>query len=405
MLSISCEIERNIHGQKGSIAMLCLLMLCAAAIVTTALTVESVSRFSVTRKNIGHDCALCIAEAGADYAVSNLKSNSSYTGTGSPVSFGEGSFMVVVNTVSGRKIVASTGAIPGVASATVKVEVQAGAGQPMKFPDGAIVANGDVSMSGQADCITSPSNQHQASVRTNGNASFSGQANVDGTASANGTVTINGQANVYGGVQNSAPLITFPTRAEHDAWQSQLKAAAQAGTTKSGNVSGNQTWTSPVYVNGDLTVSSKAVLTITGGGIVYVKGKISFSGQSEIINSGQLVAEGKITQSGQAQYKTSGNINRVGLISFDESSGSSPAISITGQGATSPLGLVYSANGGIKISGQGDVNGALVAAGENGKGTVMISGQGDLYYPTNLLSNTEVTPPSSSFSVKSWLET
>lgn len=385
---------------RGSVAVVCLAMMSIVMVITLAITAESVTRLAITRHNIERNQAQCIAEAGVDYGIAMVKANASYAGTGGSVEYGDGSFTVVVSSSGGQRIIASTGISDEGAEATVQASVDSGAG--MNFPNGAIVANGDVNLGGQADCFTTPSNQHQASVHANGNASIHGQAEVDGDASAHGTVTMNGQADVWGDVTSGAPRVSFPDAAAHEAWMNELKAEAMAGTTKSGNISGNVVWNTPVYVNGNLSLSSKATLTIVGGGIVYVKGSISVSGQAKMYNSGILVAEGKISQSGQSQYVATGSLTKIGLVSFDQNSGGNHAISITGQGSSVPMGLVYAAYGGIKVSGQGDVYGALVAAGANGAGSVQISGQGDLYYPVDLLQNTEILP--SSFAVRSWLE-
>lgn len=393
------DMKRRLR-KKGSVAVVCLAMMSIVMVIAMAITAESVTRLAVTRRNIERNEAQCIAEAGVDFGIAMIKANASYTGTGGSVAYGDGNFTVVVTASGGQRFITSTGTSDEGTVATVQASVDSGSG--MNFPNGAIVANGDVSLGGQADCFTSPANLHQASVHANGNASIHGQAEVDGNATAHGTVTLNGQPDVWGDVQSGAPSVSFPDAATHDAWKNELKAKAMTGMVVSGNVSGNVTWQSPVYVNGNLNLSSKAKLTIVGEGVVYVKGNISISGQAKLYNSGVLVAEGKISQSGQSQYIATGSLTKIGLVSFDQNSGGNHAISVTGQGSSVPMGLVYAAYGGIKVSGQGDVYGALVAAGANGAGNVQISGQGDLYYPVDLLQNTEILP--STFSVRSWLE-
>lgn len=390
----------RMRHNRGSVAIVCLAMMSIVLVIMSAVTIESVSRLAITRRSIEHDQAQCIAEAGVDYGIAMVKADAGYAGTGGSVAYGDGSFTLVVSSSGGRRVITSTGTSDEGRTATVQVGVDSGSG--MHFPNGAIVANGDVNLGGQADCFTSPSNRHQASVHANGSASLHGQAEVDGDASAHGAVTMNGQADIYGDTMSGAPLVSFPSASAHETWKNDLKAQAMAGTTKSGSVSGNVVWNTPVYVNGNLSLSSKSTLTINGGGIVYVKGSISISGQAKMYNSGILVAEGKISQSGQSQYTATGSMTKIGLVSFDKNSGGSTAIDITGQGSSVPMGLVYAAYGGIKVSGQGDVYGALVAAGANGAGSVQISGQGDLYYPVDLLQTTEILP--SEFAVRSWLE-
>lgn len=389
--------RRIAKSKRGFIALVCLFMASVAIVMAASVASESVTRLAMTRRSNDRDRALCIAEAGTDYAVTLLKTDSDFSGDS--VSYGGGTFDVVVSG-GAVKTIQSTGSLPNGTSAVVELQVSTGAA--MQFPNGAIVARGDVDLGGQADSVTTPLGYHQASVYSNGNVAVRGQAEVDGSVNAHGTVTLDGQPSVYGGINSGAPEVEFPTRAAHDAWQDELKTTAMAGSWVNGTVKNNTTWNSPVYIDGDLKVSSQATLTILGGGVVYVKGSISLSGQSKIINSGILAAGGKISQAGQAQYTISGDPSRVAIVSFEENSGNSAAIQLAGQASTTPMGLVYAANGGIKLSGQGSVYGALVAAGENSRGFVHISGQGDLHYPHDLLGTSEVIP--GQFEIRSWLE-
>jgi Tfp pilus assembly protein PilX len=377
--------------------MMCMILLLVVVLLLSYGVSETTTRLHITRQNVEKDQALCIAEAGADYGAEMLKANSSYTGT-SKVSYGAGTFSVTVATST----VKSVGTLPDGVSATVCVVCSGGGSSGMGLPNGAIVANGNVTMSGQGNTYTSPSTLHQASVESNGNITLSGQPSVDGVVSAHGTASMSGQGTAYGGLVSGASLIAFPSASQLSTWQTQLITTAKTGTVLSAtSLTKSTTWTSPVYVNGNLSLSGQCTLTITGGGVVYVNGTISLSGQSELINSGILASAGAMSASGQTIYTIGSNSNAAtALVSF---ASSSSAITISGQGVTNPLGMVYAANGGISLSGQGNVYGSLIAGGTGGTGTVSVSGQGGIYYLANLNANSTIGP-SSSWSVASWVE-
>jgi hypothetical protein len=83
------------------------------------------------------------------------------------------------------------------------------------------------------------------------------------------------------------------------------------------------------------------------------------------------------------------------------SNDSNAAIKVSGQGQAVMMGLIYAPRGGIQLSGQGDLFGALVA-GSSTANSVSLTGQGGVLYPAGLISASTVLPQA--LGVASWLE-
>lgn len=237
------------------------------------------------------------------------------------------------------------------------------------FPKRALTANGDVKLNTNGGFKTEPSPPHEASVHSNGNIDGGG-TDVDGDLSAVGIV--NG-GNPYGTSTSGAPPAEFPPQDEVDEWQASLKAEAMTGptvATLSGSVD------APVYVVGTV-VKNGGTITVNGPGVVYIEGDLQLGGKAKMINNGATIAVvGTIDMTGQTLYEVKGDPALAGLVSF---STNPEAIKIAGQGTSKSQGFVYAANGGIKVTGDAEFVGGLVA-----KGPVQVSGNGGIVYPADL---------------------
>lgn len=392
----------RIKSNAGHIAISSLLLMSFGLLITGSLLSYSLTSLRISERNVKHEQAMCIAEAGADYASTMLKDNSAYGGTDAPVSFGGGSFAISVDTVGGNKIVTSTGTVAGEGgTATIKMAASSGGGN--MFPDGCIIARDDANISGSAVTQTSPSTLHQASVYANGDIKGTGSIVIDGYVAAHGTATLKGSYSVYyPPAISGAPEITFPSQSEIDAWQQKLIDEAKAGGTMSGiNASGSKSYTitAPVYIDGDVKLTGSSTVTINGTGTVYVNGSIKTTGSSTVKSSALLAAADEVDMTGSGSYEvTAPTTDNVALISFaEDKSAGSPAITFTGSSASIMNGFIYSANGGIKLTGSADFRGAFVAAG----GSVKQTGSGRIIYPADLMADSDVVP--SGFSIKWWL--
>lgn len=174
----------------------------------------------------------------------------------------------------------------------------------------------------------------------------------------------------------------FPSQAQVDTWTTQWESDIKANSsslvlTTIGSIgslldtkAGASTLTAPAYIDGDLIVDSGTVLKLAptdpdpAKNIVMVTGNVKNLG--EIQNMGvTLYCIGKYSDTPSSTYKVQAPtgavmtdaLNNAALVS---ASVGSDAISISSD-ASMPYGLVYAAKGGITISGNGVVAGALVS--------------------------------------------
>ena len=157
------------------------------------------------------------------------------------------------------------------------------------------------------------------------------------------------------------------------------------------------TITGPVFINGDVTLSGGANLTIKGSGTVYINGNLSTTGNAVINNSCNLVASGTINLAGNGYYASGLTATSMASLSTD----SSAAIQVAGNGNSSPMGIIYAVYGGVKINGNGTVYGGIIA-GSTGANSVSAAGGATIYYPPNLYSQSTIIPRL--LSVSSWFE-
>ncbi len=251
------------------------------------------------------------------------------------------------------------------------------------FPPGALVAEGNVDMTGNGNTVTVPSPPHEASVFTNGNYTGSGNASVDGDISAAGTVT---GGTAAGDKTSGADPVEFPDDAVVDDWRATLLAEAQTGPTL-GNVNSSRVINAPAYIVGSIDLSSGDIVVVNGPGALFVTGGIRMSGQSALINNGAIIAtDGNIVQSGQSRYEVQGDPSQAGLITF---SSDPAAVKMSGGSSGSAQGIVYVPNGGVVFTGGSWFEGAIIA----GDGGVTITGDGSLRYPQGLLDKAAALPP------------
>lgn len=247
------------------------------------------------------------------------------------------------------------------------------------FPDAAVVATGDASLTGGALTLTHPSVSHVASVHTNFNYADATSA-VDGDVRAGGAATVQ-WFNVYGVVeQNGGVVVVLPEVMTLEFWRDDLRGAAQSGAVLSGNQSfTNTTITAPLYVAG--TIDFYGAVTIDGSGPVYATQAIRLREGSTVYSSAaSLVSDTLVELRPGAQYRL-GTATQGGVVSFG---GTSQALVLLGGTDGAWQGVAYAPYGGIALSGADPWRGALVAGGDAGLGRVVISG-GRVLYPAGLL--------------------
>lgn len=179
-------------------------------------------------------------------------------------------------------------------------------------------------------------------------------------------------------------------------WQSKSKGAGSTQLTGNQDtssvpkdaVTGKATITTPAFIDGDLTVSAGTLLRVRPGSsnpsnnVLYVKGDIKNLGLFENLGV-TVVVLGKYSDTGNSEYRLStqdsiysslGKVSeKAALISLADDA---EAFKFT-TNSTSRTGLIYAAKGGIKITGNPEFTGMLLAGGTGSNGNIDIDPAND----------------------------
>ncbi|OPZ84106.1 MAG: hypothetical protein BWY76_01991 [bacterium ADurb.Bin429] len=235
-----------------------------------------------------------------------------------------------------------------------------GSGEPPPIPpappifDYALFSGSNLTLSGNANVT--------GSIGTNGNFTGSGNMVITQDVNAAGSVKISGSNVIIGNTihygttfqgksgyvkTNDGKVYPFPTM-DLDGW----KAAAQ----RFGGVH-----------NGNLSISST---TEFDSPIVYVKGDVTFSGQSTILGKVTIIAEGSVHFSGQLESNPAPPSDKSNIVIM-------AANGVTFSGQTNVNAIVYAHNvnldSGFLGSGQATVYGAVIADSVSGSGQFTIT--------------------------------
>jgi hypothetical protein len=202
---------------------------------------------------------------------------------------------------------------------------------------------------------------------------------VDGDISAVGTIDVGG---VAGTATAGAAPYTFPSQADIDAFQAELVAAAQVGGTQpSQSYGADVVVNTPVYIDGDFTVSGGHTLTLTGNDVFYVSGNLTVSGGGTILNDG-VVAVGGIAQlSGGGGYNLTADPSQTLVVSF---STDQKALELSGGSAGIAQGPAFAPNGGILLNGTSSWRGSLIAGGNTVARGAELSGGSSVTYDNGM---------------------
>jgi hypothetical protein len=206
-------------------------------------------------------------------------------------------------------------------------------------------------------------------LATNGNITLSGGlTRVNGNATAHGTVTASGGSAVTGTTTQSAPTVSYPS-----------VAACGPPYSSGAGLSGTYTYSS---ATGILNLSGSGSVTLAAG--TYCFNSVTLSGSSTLTNSGVVT----INLIAKSDFSGGSIVN---------STGTPSSLTIQSSYSSSSDGIVLSGGSGakmvvncplcqVKLSGSGNVYGAIIA------GSYDSSGGGQLHYDTALggASNTNV---------------
>lgn len=213
----------------------------------------------------------------------------------------------------------------------------------------------DFTLGGNSSISSDNNTVSRGDIFSNNNIIMWGDSVVYGAATAVGSVT--GCTHVQGACTTGATSITMPPI---DILT--LKNEALAGGTQSGSTISNSTSIGPKYINGNLTIRSSAVLTLTG--TVYVNGDIEVKNSATIRGGQTIVAKNSFNNGGGASILTAGNVPLV----ITETG------SINVQNNSQVSMIAYTPNGAVTVGG-----GALIYGSVVGQSVSLSGGSGIKY--------------------------
>lgn len=379
--------------QRGVVTVATLVIATATLTITAALLTVTTSQLRQTQKQDDRLRAVLLAESGIDLALTHLKTDAAYEGTGaSPVALYKtpgavasslGAVSVSV-TSAGTNLyrINATGTNPNGTSASVLAIIEGAKASigDVSLSRYALLAKGNISIGGTPDIKTLPLNQHNADTHSNGNVSMNGNPSTDGSVTTVGTQSYAGIPSTYGARTTGAAAIQFPTDSTLNTWESDWKSAAQAGATYNAasllpGSNSKAKISTPCYIDGDLSMGSQQRLTITGTGTCYINGSVSITGQGALINSALLVIKNGLTQTGNG-YSANPLAGKKMATVVCLNNG----FELRGTGANA--GIVYAARGPVTVAGNTTFTGALVSG-------VGIDAQGNYtqYFPSGMASH------------------
>jgi cytoskeletal protein CcmA (bactofilin family) len=391
-----------LKGDKGSVLLITVLVVLALATVLTAASFLFVGGIQEARLNVASAQAHYLAEAGIEYAIEQLVHNWNWSPPTGPISFPPnsaslGTFKISISSNSQtERTIQSTGTVTtGRKSVerTVTVDVQR-AGFPLIF-NNALASSTDIDLTGNSRVYSSNERKAKGNVYGHKRISLKGNVEITGSVSSaleNG-VTIKGNVEVGEGIFAGPQYFQeIPTVEEHlrQSWEDKAKTGTiySSGLSYSGNVSVNL---GNAYINGDLTITGNASISLADDAIVYVKGKVKITGNASIRGQGIVVAEGVIDVTGNMSHQ----LDQPASIAFV--SLSSDESKITGNGEVA--GVFFVPWGALKIAGNSYIFGAAVAY------RIDFAGNAEIKYNADLMDSNVTWDPLRVLRVNKWYET
>ncbi len=227
-------------------------------------------------RNIERMQALHIAEAGLDYALSNLRDNYSWSPSASSIPFENGEFLVSLTAVASRKLVQSTGFIPDQANYKEKKILEAWMKEsiPGNFYSNAIYSSGEVDLNGVVHTI-------------NGKVVY--YSELDNSSRITGTVTQDDTA-------NPLAMLDFEDLYNKSALQDNVYDQQRLDN---GDAFPTEFWNSPPSIPGDPTTGMP--------NFVYIEGDLILNGTIDI--GGFFIVVGDVLNYPSAVYNSDINGN------------------------------------------------------------------------------------------------
>lgn len=337
---------------------LAVIFLAVVLILATSLFTRTAGFLRFGAISVQKEQATNVAEAGIDKALWQLNQTAgSYTGETDTALGTTGTFTVTItNKAASLKTITATGYIPDStnprAKRTIKVDALISSEQ-IAFNYAVQVGTGGVTMSNSATVNgTVYSNKTGVSIQGYNSSQINGNAYAVGTISTP-------DPNVTGTRFENQPASVMPT-VNYGSWKDQ--AAAGGVLNCPCNYSNfDEVTLGPKKLDGDLTVSNTAIVTMTGP--LWVTGNVNVSNSGKIkldqsfgSNGTVLVTDGIVTVSNTGLFEPT-SASPKGYILVATTSTNSNAVIISNQGVNA---IFYALDGGASLANQAHVT-ALVA--------------------------------------------
>ncbi len=359
-------MKKNSLKKRGFATGAAMTSVIASIMILGALMYAASTQLSLVRRSLQRTSSTLVAEAGIEHAMSTLTANWNASG-GSGMLYEDpgvnttsaGSFSYTISALNeSKRLITATGTSPTGRSAQVVGLAEFISGDAVSLSRYALLAKAYIGFGGSSSIQTMPLNTHNADARTNGYITQGGSSAIDGTLFAVGTIAGMG----YYPNQPNYAEINFPEETQIQDWEAEWRTQSQsAGRTYSAS-SLPASIVAPAYITGDVSLTGKKTLTITGSGFVFVQGSLNMNAQTVITNSATLVVRDSFTCNGQSYY----TIPSSALIP--------PSGGITGtlinlygdmqlNGGGEATGIIYCARGNMRVNGGAIYRGSLIAGG------------------------------------------
>ena len=377
-------------NKKGSMLILTIFVVVILLILGAALIARSISEHNLAKKYLESTHAFWAAEAGANRALKELRSNYNQSGTGLWLSsMGEGEYSVDVVIEGQNRRVTAHGFIPSMSGARTQRSIEvliksqyASAFRYAAFANNSVTLNSNAKTDSYDSSLGAydPNNpNHNGDVGTNGTSVvLDSNAQIDGDTGTGpgGSVTLESNAVVTGQITNDINRELSSVEVP-----SSLVNLGSGGNYSEN--SGSHTISSGDYQYNSFTLDSNAEVIIDGQVNLYLTAAdISFNleSNSEIkLNPGAkliIYVDGKYGVNSNAKVNAGGLPTNV--IVYSTYSGSGDGVGLDSNGDFN--GAIYAPDARISLNSNAKVYGSVV-----GK-TVDIDSNAKIHYDENLVN-------------------
>src|SRR3989338_7461901 len=366
--------NNTLKNQRGFIASITtLLVLIFILSIATSMSVLVFGRQRISTNTVNSTQSYYTAEAGVEDSLLRLKNNPQMSPLSYSLTINNSTANVVIPAiVGGSRNISSLGSKIGLTKKTEVVYTLDSEGVSFFYGaqigegglqmsnssriNGSVFSNGNVAGSGSAtienDVIVAGNGHTLSGMRVKGNATVYSCLNstIDGNltyvSGGTNTCTVGGSIVVQSDEIESQPMPI--SQSQITEWKNDALAGGTMGNV---TLSGSQTMSlGPKKINGNLSISNSAVLTLTG--TVHVTGNITISNSAKIklassygSLSGVIIADGTISPSNSSALQGSGQTGSYLLVLSTNTSNSAIAVGNSASGA-----IFYTSAGGISVS-------------------------------------------------------